>query len=97
MHAGVFDLAESSRCSQFRFVGVAFRLWVRRRHSDFWELRGSTPCLHVPLSTLRVQPCDWSRAWLRVGVGCWPFTVRLFHPHLHAGLSRRTPKHLCDL
>jgi hypothetical protein len=29
-------------------------------------------------------------------VGCWPFTVRLFHPHLHAGSSRRTPKHLFD-
>ena len=30
-------------------------------------------------------------------MGCWPFTVRLFHPHPHAGLSRRTPKHLFDL
>ena len=29
-------------------------------------------------------------------MGRWPFTVRLFHPHLHAGLSRRTPKHLFD-
>ena len=29
-------------------------------------------------------------------MGRWPFTVRLFHPHLHAGLAWRTPKHLFD-
>src|SRR5262249_54719953 len=45
------------------------RVWDRdrvlhselRQHSDFRNFRGSIACLHVPLSTLRVHPCDCPR------------------------------------
>src|SRR5271163_1868980 len=36
--------------------GVAFRTLRRRRHPEVALFRGSIPCLHVPLSTLRHPP-----------------------------------------
>jgi hypothetical protein len=54
------------------------------------------------ISELNTQPaytpvqrfkCDLAAAlaWLGAGVGRYPFSVRLFHSLLHAGLSRRYP------
>ncbi len=36
---------------------VAFRVFGARRHLGVARFRGSIPCLHVPLSTLRVYRC----------------------------------------
>ena len=54
MH-GVSDPAEPGYTSRLRCPGVAFRMpEVRRRSELFRCFRGSIPCLHFPLSTLRV-------------------------------------------
>ena len=53
------------------------------------HFHGSIPCLHVPLSTLHVQPCDYPRM-TRGQVG-YALPVRLLHSRLPAGLSWRTP------
>jgi hypothetical protein len=58
---GVSDCAESLGCSHWRFrqCGLPPR-WttsVLRIHL----FRSSISRLHVPLSTLRAQPCDWPR------------------------------------
>src|SRR4051812_19242962 len=51
--------------------------------------RSSIPSPTVPLFTLRHAPRD---AWCKTRgrVVRYPFLVRLFHPLLHAGLSRRS-------
>jgi hypothetical protein len=36
---------------------VAFPFSVQGRHPELSSFRGSIPCLHVPLSTLRRRPC----------------------------------------
>ena len=69
----------------FASTDIAFRKCELRRHSDFRTFRGSMAGLHVPLSTLHVQPCDYPRM-TRGQV------VRLLHSRLRAGLSRRTPQ-----
>jgi len=51
------------------------------------------PCPLIPLSTLRRQPRDCLRK-TRGQVVRYSFPVRLFHPRLHAGLSRRTVRYL---
>ena len=57
---------------------IAFRMWELRRHSDFRDFRGSMACLHVPLSTLHVQPCDCPRMTRgqdgSLGLACVTFT-----------------------
>jgi hypothetical protein len=45
----------------FACTDVAFRIKELRQHSDFRTFRGSMAGLHVPLSTLHVQPCDCPR------------------------------------
>ncbi len=45
----------------FASTDIAFRKCELRRHSDFRTFRGSMAGLHVPLSTLHVQPCDCPR------------------------------------
>jgi len=42
-------------------IDVVFRTLRLRRRSDFRFFHGSMSCLHVPLSTLREQPCDCPR------------------------------------
>jgi hypothetical protein len=42
----------------FASTDVVFRTLRLRRRSDFRFFHGSMACLHVPLSTLRVKPCD---------------------------------------
>jgi hypothetical protein len=58
---GVSDCAESNKRSRFRTYQC--RLPHKRTASALWFriFRSSMPCLHVPLSTLRLQPCDWQR------------------------------------
>jgi len=54
--------------------------------------RSSIPSPTVPLFTLRHAPRDaWRKTQGRVV--CYSFLVRLFHPLLHAGLSRRSVKY----
>ena len=69
-------------------VYVAFPLCPQGRHPDTCS-RSSIPCPLIPLSTLRRQPRDCLRK-TRGQVVRYSFPVRLFHPPLHAGLSRRT-------
>ena len=59
--SGVFDLAGPVGARDSAPTGVAFPPNEQRRHPDFQAFRGSIPRLHVPLSTLRVQPYDWPR------------------------------------
>jgi len=62
MHAGVFDLAESTGHSPRASTGVAFRPLERRRHSDLSISRLDTPpaCTLVNASrpTLRLVTHD---------------------------------------
>jgi hypothetical protein len=71
---------------------VAFRLFRQRRHPE--ELDFAAQWLACTYryrrfaTSLRVVD-----ARLTVIVGRYSFGVRLFYPHLNAGLSRRFPKH----
>ena len=58
---GVFDLAGPMDARDIAPTSVAFPPNKRRRQPNFPTFRGSIPRLHVPLSTLRVQPHDWPR------------------------------------
>lgn len=51
----VYDLAESSSRSPYRFRWCCLPSYGPRRHSEFRPFRGSIPGLHVPLSTLHAQ------------------------------------------
>ena len=59
--SGVLDLAGPAGARDSAPTSVAFPPNKQRRHPDFPIFRGSIPRLHVPLSTLRVQPYDWPR------------------------------------
>ena len=59
--SGVLDLAGPVGARGSAPTSVAFPPNRQRRHPDFQAFRGSIPRLHVPLSTLRVQPYDWPR------------------------------------
>jgi hypothetical protein len=56
--SGVFDLAGPVGARDIAPTSIAFPPNRQRRHPDFQIFRGSIPLLHVPLSTLRVQPLD---------------------------------------
>jgi hypothetical protein len=58
---GVLDLAGPVGARDIAPTSVAFPPNEQRRHPDFQTFRGSIPRLHVPLSTLRLQPHDWLR------------------------------------
>jgi hypothetical protein len=82
---GVFDRAEPDECSRFRIyqyclphIGTASGALI----SDHFH--GSIPCLHVPLPTLHVQPCDYPRM-TRGQVG----SLRLTCTTLAFAISRR--------
>src|SRR6516162_5934609 len=57
----VFDPGESLTVLHTDGQDVAFRTRGRRRHSRHGYFRGSIHGLHVPLLTLRTQPCGWPR------------------------------------
>ena len=59
--SGVLDVAGPMGARDSAPTSVAFPPNKQRRHPDFQIFRGSIPRLHVPLSTLRVQPLDWPR------------------------------------
>ena len=59
--SGVLDLAGPVGARDSAPSGVAFPTSKQGRHPDFQIFRGSIPRLHVPLSTLRVQPHDCPR------------------------------------
>ena len=67
---------------------IAFRFRKRRQRPGV-HFRGWIPDLYVPLSTLRLHPCEWLRM-TQGRLGSLPLTVRLFHSLHLAGLSRRT-------
>jgi hypothetical protein len=56
--SGVFDLAGPMEARDIAPTGLAFPMNKQGRHPDSQTFRGSIPRLHVPLSTLRVQPHD---------------------------------------
>jgi hypothetical protein len=63
-------------------VRVAFRVFGARRHLDMARFRGSIPCLHVPLSTLRrrryrgLRMTRGQRGWLALRcLGLAPFNI----------------------
>src|ERR1019366_8426975 len=70
---------------------VAFPHCPQGRHPGL-GFRSSIPCPLIPLSTLRRQPRDCLRKTRGQAVR-YSFPVRLFHPLLHAGLSRRTVRY----
>src|SRR5512133_1211796 len=57
----------------------------------FTPFRGSIAGLCVPPVQRFAAPSRVANAWLGATVGRYSFGVGLFHPHLHAGLSRRVP------
>jgi hypothetical protein len=59
--SGVLDLAGPVGARDGAPTSVAFPTNKQGRHPDFQTFRGSIPHLHVPLSTLRLQPHDWLR------------------------------------
>jgi len=86
---GVYDYAgPSGRLALTLPVHAAFRLakGVGARIALF---RSSIPRPPIPLCTLRCAPCDAQRN-TRGRVDRYSFLVRLFHPPLQTGLSRRT-------
>ena len=69
--------------------------WIVERNGvgiPIYGFRSSIPCPLIPLSTLRRQPRGCLRKTRGQAVR-YSFPVRLFHPRLHAGLSRRTTWH----
>ena len=63
-------------------VRVAFRVFGARRHLEMARFRGSIPCLHVPLSTLRrlryrgLRMTRGQRGWLTLRcLGLAPFNI----------------------
>ncbi len=66
---------------------MAFPLGARGRHPDY-AFRSSIPRPPMPLSTLHLAP-HAPGARLEVKMVRYSFLVGLFHPLLHAGLSRR--------
>ena len=59
--SGVLDLAGPAGARDSAPTSVAFPPNKLRQHPYCQIFRGSIPRLHVPLSTLRVQPYDWPR------------------------------------
>lgn len=60
--SGVLDLAGPMGARDGAPTGVAFPMNKQGRHPDFPAFRGSIPHLHVPLSTLHLQPHDCPRS-----------------------------------
>jgi hypothetical protein len=86
---GVSDYAGPPAGSRYRrrVCGLPPQVTGSASRSRFF--RSSIPCPLMPLSTLRRQPRDCLRKTRGQAVR-YSFPVRLLHPQLHAGLSRRT-------
>jgi len=84
------DRAGSAR----RLAMPSARVWPsgNRAGIPIHGFRSSIPCPLMPLSMLRRQPRDCRRKTRGRAVH-YSFPVRLFHPRLHAGLSRRSSWH----
>src|SRR5208283_3927791 len=89
---GVFDYEGSPAGSRFRrrVCGLPTQETGSASPSRFFAAPLPSPL--IPLSTLRRQPRDCLRK-TRGQVVRYSFPVRLLHPQLHAGLSRRTVRY----
>ena len=81
------DYAGSSGTRAFAPFGIAYPLRPHGRHPEF-VFRSSIPRSPMPLSTLH-RRLTAPGARLKVKMVRYSFLVGLFHPLLHAGLSRR--------
>jgi hypothetical protein len=86
-------------------IDVVFHTLRLRRRSDFRFFHGSMSCLHVPLSTLREQPCDCPRMTRsrcgslrlhRMALSSTP-SRRIIPAHLKANPNRLKTMHSCTL
>src|ERR1017187_10017270 len=92
---GVYDYAGPSGMLAFTLpVHVAFRL-AKDVGAPIARFRSSIPRPPIPLFTLHCAPRDAQRK-TRGRVDRYSFLVRLFHPLLQTGLSRRTGYPLPD-
>ena len=90
---GVSDCAESAECSRWRFLRCCLPSRVTASALRSRLFRSSIPCLHVPLSTLRWQPCGWPCMTRgqdgSLGLSCMTLsftTPRRFYPGARHGL-----------
>ncbi len=86
--SGVYDYAGLNRDSRLRLCPCCLPPSQQRRRPD-GRFRSSIPTPPIPLFTLRIAPRGALRK-TRGRVVRYSFLVRIFHPLLHAGLSRRT-------
>src|SRR5438128_8989287 len=86
--SGVFDYAGLSRCSRYRACSCCLPRITKTSASGFHLFGAEYPPRLSPVYA-SLCPSRW-QCKTRGRADRYSFLVRLFHPLLHAGLSRRT-------